>query len=169
MPNVSFERLDIFTDEHRSAQERVRGQVWGFYSKLKQYKQEPSQEQKEELSAEFDSIFSQETGFVALDQLLKRLRANRDELLRVLDYPSIPLHTNGSENDIRCVVTRRKVSAGTRSDAGRDCRDAFLGILKTCKKLGISFWNYLGDRLHVSDAPKVPNLADLVRRRLDTG
>jgi hypothetical protein len=38
----------------------------------------------------------------------------------VLDRPEIPLHTNGSENDIRCHVTRRKVSAGTRSDIGRD-------------------------------------------------
>ena len=34
----------------------------------------------------------------------------------VLGRPEIPLHTNGSENDIRCQVTRRKVSAGTRSD-----------------------------------------------------
>jgi transposase len=39
--------------------------------------------------------------------------------------------TNGSENDIRCQVTRQKVSAGTRSDLGRDCRDAFLGLGKT--------------------------------------
>ena len=56
----------------------------------------------------------------------------------VLDRPEIPLHTNGSENDIRCYVTRRKVSAGTRSDVGRDCRDAFLGLAKTCDKLGIA-------------------------------
>ena len=54
----------------------------------------------------------------------------------VLDRPEIPLHTNGSENDIRCHVTRRKISGGTRSDAGRDCRDAFLGLAKTCAKLG---------------------------------
>jgi Transposase IS66 family len=56
-----------------------------------------------------------------------RLHANKAELLMVLERPEIPLHTNGSENDIRCQVTRRKVSAGTRSDLGWDCRDAFLG------------------------------------------
>ena len=61
----------------------------------------------------------------------------------VLDRPEIPLHTNGSENDIRCHVTRRKVSGGTRSDVGRDCRDAFLGLAKTCAKLGIAFWEDL--------------------------
>ena len=67
------------------------------------------------------------------------MHANHTELLAVLDHPHIPLHTNGSENDIRCQVTKRKVSGGTRSDIGRDCRDAFLGLAKTCAKMGIAF------------------------------
>ena len=58
--------------------------------------------------------------------------------------PEIPLHTNATENTIRDYVTKRKVSGGTRSDRGRDCRDAFLGLLKTCKKQGVKFWDYLG-------------------------
>jgi hypothetical protein len=48
------------------------------------------------------------TGFATLDRLLKRLHTNKDELLRVLEQPEIPLHTNGSENDVRCLMTRRK-------------------------------------------------------------
>ena len=83
----------------------------------------------------------------------------------VLDHPEIPLHTNGSENDIRCQVTKRKVSGGTRSDVGRDCRDAFLGLAKTCAKLGVAFWDYLGSRLSIPDHPTVPSLADLIRCR----
>src|SRR4051812_14932401 len=67
----------------------------------------------------------------------------------VLDHPDIPLHTNGSENDIRCQVTKRQVSGGTHSDTGRDCRDAFLGLAKTCRKLGVAFWDYLGARLEL--------------------
>jgi hypothetical protein len=111
------------------------------------------------------TLFTTRTGFVTLDRLLRRLHANKQELLAVLDRPDIPLHTNGSENDIRCQVTRRKISAGTRSDAGRDCRDAFLGLMKTCRKLGLSFWDYLGDRLGATDAPVIPPLPDLVRAR----
>ena len=65
----------------------------------------------------------------------------------VLDRPEIPLHTNGSENDIRCQVTRRKLSAGTRSDIGRDCRDAFLSLAKTCDKLGIAIWVLFGQQV----------------------
>ena len=98
------------------------------------------------------------TGFVTLDRLLARLHANKPELLMVLDRPEIPLHTNGSERDIRLHVTKRKVSGGTRSVDGRDCRDAFLGLMRTAAKLGIAFWDYLGDRLRIPGQPNVPYL-----------
>jgi hypothetical protein len=117
------------------------------------------------LRARFDRIFRQRTGFVTLDRLLERLRANKPELLMVLDRPEIPLHTNGSENDIRCQVTKRKISGGTRSDAGRNCRDAFLGLAKTCTKLGIAFWDYLGNRLAIPGCQPVPALPALVSLR----
>ena len=83
----------------------------------------------------------------------------------VLEQPEIPLHTNGSENDIRCQVTRRKVSAGTRSNLGRDNRDAFLGLAKTCAKLRISFWDYLGSRLKVAGHALIEPLERYVRAR----
>ena len=56
------------------------------------------------LSARFDRIFSHKTGFATLDRLLTHQRANKSELLKVLERPDIPLHTNGSENDVRCHV-----------------------------------------------------------------
>jgi len=100
----------------------------------------------------------------------------------VLDRPKTPLHTKGSENDIRCYATRRKVSAGTRSDVGRDCRDAFLGLAKTCDKLGIAVWaklvevpsaqadeipdeGYLGSRLKVAGRIVIQSLDRYVRGR----
>ena len=97
--------------------------------------------------------------------MLTRLHANRAELLRVLDRPEIPLHTNGSENDIRCQVIRRKISGTTRNDPGRDCRDAFLGLAKTCRKLGISFWDFLGTRLGAAVGNTVPSLPTLIAAR----
>jgi hypothetical protein len=113
----------------------------------------------------FDDIFKRQTGFATLDRLLARLHAKQPELLLVLDHPQIPLHTNGSENDIRCQVIRRKISGGTRSDIGRDCRDAFLSLAKTCAKLGIVFWDYLGDRLAIPAHRHAPYLPGLVRHR----
>ena len=158
-------KLDTFTDEQRNAQAGIRELIWSFYRDLKAYRQNPSRRRRAALRARFDRIFTRKTGFVSLDRLLARLRANERELLMVLDRPEIPLHTNGSENDIRCQVTRRKVSGGTRSDIGRDCRDAFLGLNKTCAKLGIAFWDYLGARLAASNQPQVPYLPAIVRHR----
>jgi hypothetical protein len=82
----------------------------------------------------------------------------------VLQRPEISLHTNGSENDIRACVTKRKVSGGTMSEDGRTDRDVLLGLMKTWRKLGISFYRYLGDRLRVPGAMHVTPLPDLVRQ-----
>src|SRR4051794_41151250 len=158
-------KLDPFTDHQRRVQPHLRALIWWFYRALKAYRREPPRRRRTELRARFDRLFGRRTGFVTLDRLLARLHANKPELLRVLDRPEIPLHTNGSENDIRAQVTRRKVSGGTRSDTGRDCRDAFLGLMKTCQKLGVSFWDYLGIRLTITDQPAIPYLPDLVRNR----
>lgn len=158
-------KLDTFTNLHRATQRHMRKLIWRFYRDLKAYRTAPTSRRRGTLRARFDRIFRRRTGFVTLDRLLARLHANKPELLRVLDRPEIPLHANGSENDIRCQVTKRKVSGGTRSDTGRDCRDAFLGLAKTCAKLGIGFWDYLGDRLGVAGCQPVPFLPALVSLR----
>jgi hypothetical protein len=158
-------KLDTFTDENRAAQATVRELIWNLYRDLKAYRCAPTKRRKAALRARFDRIFTRKTGFVTLDRLLARLHANKPELLMVLDRPEIPLHTNGSENDIRCHVTRRKLSGGTRSDIGRDCRDAFLGIVKTCAKLDIAFWDYLGTRLDVPGGQPIPPLPEIILAR----
>jgi hypothetical protein len=120
---------------------RRRRLIWNFYRDLKAIVAPPPNSVRPRCGARFDRIFTRKTGYVTLDRLLARLYANKAELLMVLERPEIPLHTNGPENDVRCQVTKRKVSGGTRSDPGRDCRDAFLGLLKTCAKLGFTFWD----------------------------
>lgn len=158
-------KLDTFTDLHRAAQAQLRTLIWRLYAALKAYRAAPTVQRRIALRARFDRIFRRRTGFVTLDRLLGRLHANKPELLMVLDRPEIPLHTNGSERDIRALVVKRKISGGTHSDAGRDCRDAFLGLMQTCTKLGIAFWDYLGDRLAVPEHADVLSLPDLVRCR----
>jgi Transposase IS66 family len=98
-----------------------------------------------------------------LDRLLARLHRRKAELLRVLQHPEIPLHTNASENDIRACVIKRKISGGTVSEAGRTARDVMLGLMKTCQKLRLSFYAYLGDRLGLNTTGcEIPPLANLV-------
>lgn len=157
-------KLIPLNDQHRLDQQRVRDEIWTLYGDLKAYQRAPDPAAAAELRARFEAIFSQKTSFATLNQTLKRLKAHQSELLLVLLRPDIPLHTNGSENDLRGYVTWRKISGGTRSDRGCRCRDTFASLKKTCRKLGISFWDYLNDRIgQIGDIPPLP---EIVRERI---
>jgi hypothetical protein len=156
-------RLIPFNDKYRQALEGVRTQIWDFYSELKAYKVASCPEEKTRLEARFDELFATKTDFATINGAMKRLGANKAELLRVLERPELPLHNNPSENDIRDYVKKRKISGSTRSDAGRLCRDTFASLKKTCRKLGIGFWAYLRDRIRGSGV--VPRLAAEILER----
>ncbi len=106
------------------------------------------------------------TNFAALNQVLDELKAKKSHLLVVLSRPNTSLHNNDSERDIREYVKRRKISAGTRSENGRRARDTFLSLKKTCRKLGISFWDYLLDRLQNSN--DIPPLAQVMAQKAES-
>ena len=137
--------------------------MWDLYAELKAYQEQPAAAKKEELAARFDTLFTTRTSFETLNQTLKRIYRNKAELLLVLERPEIPLHTNGSEQALRDPVKKRKISSGTRSDLGRRCRDTFMSLKQTCRKLGVSFWHYLTDR--ISHTHEIPPLPDLIRQQ----
>jgi hypothetical protein len=91
------------------------------------------------------------------------MRDHRADLLRVLTRPEVPLHNNAEESDIREYVRKRKISGSTRSDDGRRCRDTFASLKKTCRKLGVQFWDYLQDRIR--GLGQIPRLAEVIRQR----
>jgi Transposase IS66 family len=140
----------------------VRRQVWLLYRDLKAYRRHPDPAAKEQITAGFAALCATETTCEPLNQVLHGLHRNQAELLRVLERPDLPIHNNRSETDLRDIVKKRNISAGTRSEVGRQCRDTFASLKKTCRKQGVSFWEYLKDRgagLNV-----IPSLAELIRR-----
>lgn len=160
-------KLIPINEQQRQAIALVRDQVWALYADLKAYKVQPDADQIMPLQVRFDTVFTQSTGYDTLDKLLQRLHGHKNELLLVLKRPEIPLHTNGSETDIRDFVKKRKVSGGTRSDLGRQCRDTFASLKKTCRKLGVSFWQYLLDR--VSKTSTISPLPTFIRNAAISG
>jgi len=128
-------KLVPYTQAQRKDWESIRDQIWALYRELKEYKENPSLEWGVALTAQFDKIFTTKTCYTSLNLALGRLHQNRDELLLCIERPEIPLHNNASENDIREYVKKRKVSGGTRSDEGRQSRDTFTSLKKTCRKL----------------------------------
>ncbi len=153
-------KLVGYTEKHQTILDETRAAIWQLYRNLKDYRLKPNKSKKRRLEKRFDNLFTQKTGFITLDLALKRIHNNKKELLLVLDRPDIPLHNNLSESDIREYVKKRKISGSTRSDTGKKCRDTFTSIKKTCRKLGVSFWEYLDDR--ISQKNKIPSLEELM-------
>jgi hypothetical protein len=158
----NINKLIPSNDLQLQAIESVRCQLWAIYNDLKTYKESPHFSIKNRIEEAFDILCNQKTCYQLLNLQLKRLKANKTELLVVLERPEIPLHNNLSENDIREYVKRRKVSGSTRSDDGRRCRDTFASLKKTAVKLKITFWGYLMDR--ITNQQQVPWLPDLINQ-----
>jgi len=158
-----FVKLVGFSDAQREALDAVRTEIWELYAELKAYKTAPDQEKKAQLDARFDKLCAAKTCFTTLNLALQRMHRNKAELLLALERPDIPLHNNLSERDIRDYVKKRKISGSTRSDEGRRCRDTFASLKKTCRKLGIPFWEYLNDR--VRGTGQISPLAEWIRSR----
>jgi hypothetical protein len=157
-----IKKLVPMTESMREAQQKVLDDFWALYRLLKEYKKDPNQEKRTTIQSGFDEIFQRKTIFASLNLVLKKIFSQKNELLVVLDHVETPLHNNGSETDIREYVKRRKVSGGTRSTSGQQCRDTFASLKKTCRKLGVSFYAYLKDRL--SGACKIAKLGLLIEQ-----
>jgi len=149
--------------EQNQAMEEVLTAVWRLYDDLKAYRSASTPAQAEMLKVRFDEIVGRTTCFAELNAALTRMAAKKEDLLRVLERPDLPLHTNGVEFDFRDWATKRKISAGTRGENGKRCRDTFLSLKRTCKKLAVGFMAYLRDRL--TGTGKILELSELVRRR----
>lgn len=149
-------------ESDRRAIAGVREQIGGRYRDLKTYRQAPDPAATADITGRFEALCTTETSCEPLNQGLRGFQHKQAERLRVLDRPDLPLHHNRSENDLRDRVKKRKISAGTRSEVGRQCRDTFASLKKTCRKHGLSFGEYLKDR--VSGLNVIPPLGELIRQ-----
>jgi hypothetical protein len=149
--------------EQCQALEKVLTAVWQLYAALKAYRLAPMPEQIEALRLQFDAIMDRVTCWPELNAALTRMADKKADLLRVLERPDLPLHTNEQERVFRDWATKRKISAGTKGRVGKRCRDTFLSLKSTCRKLGIRFKTYLEDRLTKTGI--IPLLSDLLRRK----
>jgi hypothetical protein len=159
--NRAIDKIVPFTNQAKKDLDTVKDQVWLLYEGLKNYKQNPKLKDKKRLEKMFDQNFSSKTASATLNNALKRIYQNKSELLLVLERPDISLHNNGAESAIREYVKKRKISGSTRSETGRQCIDTFTSLKKTCRKLGISFWQYLKDRFEQTGS--IPNVYELIR------
>lgn len=157
-----YKKLTPYLPYHRQLLTDFLSQFWEFYHKLQQYRASPTPAQAQALDTEFETLFSTQTGYELLDQRIAKTKAKKDRLLKVLIYPAIPLHNNPAELGARQRVRKRDVSFGPRTTDGAAAWDTFMTLAETAKKLGVSFFAYVYDR--VTDQYALPSLAQLIQR-----
>lgn len=145
---------------HRGELEDFLDRFWEYYGKLAEYNAHPTAEQSDALSAEFDELFSTVTEYALLAERIEKSRMKKDELLTVLSYPELPLHNNNSELGARVEKRRQDVSLQLKTKEGTEAKDAFQTITQTARKLGVSAYAYLYDR--ISKNFRMPSLATLI-------
>jgi hypothetical protein len=158
-----FKKLTPYVPFHRQLLEAFQDRFWDYYKQLRAYQTNPTPEAQQQLAFQFDELFSTVTGYEALDERMAKTMAKKDNLLQVLDHPEIPLHNNSAELGARQRVRKRKISFGPRTDDGIQAWDTFMTLAATAKKLGVSFYAYIHDR--VSRAYQMPSLAELITQQ----
>jgi hypothetical protein len=154
----------------RAAKQADFKRFWEYYAQLLLYRQSPSPDESLRLEAEFDRLFATRTGYDELDQRIAKTQTKKANLLLVLKRPELPLHNNPAELGARQRVRKRDVSFGPRTQDGVRAWDTFATLAATTKKLGLSFYRYIFDR--ISDAGQFLPLALLVEnaaKELDLG
>ncbi len=136
---------------------------WDYYAKLCDFKISPDAEVANLLEAEFDQLFSTITGYQQLDERIRKTKEKKKSLLMVLTMPEIPLHNNAAELAARVKVRKRDVSLQTVTDKGTKANDTFMTIVQTAKKLSVSAYAYIYDR--VSNKFEMTSLAQLIREK----
>ncbi|KAF5417543.1 MAG: hypothetical protein C5S48_00185 [Candidatus Methanogaster sp.] len=85
----------------------------------------------------------------------------KSELLMALKHPEVPLNNNEPELGARAQVCRLDVSLHTMAEDETKANDTFLMIVETAKKLGVSTYAYIYDR--VIKRFRMSSLAEMIR------
>jgi hypothetical protein len=143
----AYTKLEPVVALHRQHLEDFRKRYWEYYDQLLAYREKPTVKERKQLESQFDILFATETGYHDLDQRIAKTRAKKTSLLLVLQHPELPLHNNASELAVRQRVRKRDVSFGPRTQLGLQAWDTFMTLADTARKLGISFYAYIHDRV----------------------
>ena len=158
-----YKKLEPVVTHHRHLLDEFLNKFWAYYRELLAYQQQPTPEKHTCLSETFDTLSQPNTGYADLDERIALTWFKKANLLLVLDHPEIPLHNNPAELGARQRVRKRDISFGPRTAEGAKAWDTFMSLAATTKQLGISFYQYIYDR--IAGAQQVPPLAEVIDER----
>ena len=158
-----YKKLSPLVAYHQQLLDKFLKDFWDYYRKLLAYRDAPSAPAAEKLRVEFYRLFDSDTGYQQLDERKRLTAAKISELLLVLEHPELPLHNNPAELGARTMVQRRNISYATQTIEGTKAWDIFMSLVATTRKLGISFFEYMRDR--ISQLGNIPSLGTLIREQ----
>ena len=175
-----YKKLSPFIACHQKILDDFLEQFWEYYRRLLAYRSHAVRERDSpceekahvrtqcaaELRSEFWKLFSKETGYFELDERKQLTVAKAEELLLVLEHPELPLHNNPAQLAARTMVQRRNISYATQTEQGTKAWDIFMSLVATTRKLGISFFEYIRDR--ISQIGNIPSLGTIIRDKSDS-
>ena len=158
-----YKKLSPVVACHQQTLDKFLDDFWDYYRDLLAYKDSPSQQAADKLRSEFWKLFDTDSDYQQLDERKRLTLLKISELLRVLEQPELPLHNNPAELAARTMVQRRNISYATQTLEGTKAWDTFMSVVATTRKLGISFFEYVRDR--ISDVGKIPSLGTIIREK----
>jgi len=158
-----YKKLNPIFAAHRIHLDNFIEQFWDYYDELLTYKQNPTNELAKQLSEGFDTLFSKEIGYDALDKRIAMTLAKKEALLLVLKFPFLPLHNNPAESGARVQARMRDINLQTISKNGTRTKDTFATIVQTARKLGVNIYDYVYDR--ISEKYSMPSLESLIAQQ----
>ena len=156
-----YKRLTPHFLLHQIYLETFLKRFWGYYHDLLAYKEAPTPREAKRLSQKFDTLFSEKTGYDALDKRIAMTKSRKDSLLLVLPYPELPLHNNASELGARAQARKRDISLHTMSHKGTEAKDTLMTIVETARKQSVNVYHYFYDR--ITQKYEMPSLANLIK------
>jgi hypothetical protein len=157
-----YKKLEPVVALHQTLLKDFLTRFWAYYDQLLEYRQHPTAQEASRLETEFDALFGASSGYAELDKRRASTRSNKASLLLVLKFPKLPLHNNPAELGARGRVRKRDVSFGPRTEEGKQAWDTFMTLAATTKKLKVSFYAYVRDRILKKNA--IPPLSELIQK-----
>ena len=157
-----YKELTPVSEHHQNKLVEFFTEVKFMYKVLKGWVISRRDEVRNEIIEWFNNFFKAETGYRLLDAKKSLSFAKMDKLLAPLwTAVKLPLTNNESERDLRGKVVKRKISLFDQTWEGAWARDLYLSLKQTCHKNGVSFYNFLLDR--IVGAARLPQLAEIIK------
>lgn len=125
--------------------ESFRDELSDWYAAAKVAQKNGSREERQELRDQLDRLVTRTWDGTELQTLAARLDEHFEGVVYFLDHRSVPADNNSTERDIRPVASYRKVTGGTRSEAGSKNLAHWMSVGQTLRKNDLSLHDYVHD------------------------